>query len=283
MTDKPDLSPPVNLQEQTWVEFELSAALGLSGALAFELTKLKHRVNKERVHKSRVALRRWFSVWTVLSEDGWSKKKFRQGVIKPLRKLLKKLGSVRDIDVNIELARKLGCEKALIKHLARKRRKARKKLEKLIKTTDLQAVTAGIHDYLSKTAKNLHTETVDAAYEHFDRYITRLEERVKRMAQTAKSPEDLHQLRLVIKQWRYLLVECFGLSNNELVISQQYLGDIHDLDSFRQILIKLDEQSPALARLKTRRQELMARFKSESQKLPYGLRPGFRSFKELNS
>lgn len=283
------LIPPVHLSEQSWIEFELSAAFALSTSLADELTKLKHRVSRERVHKSRVALRRWFSVWIVLDEDGWSRKRFRKGVIKPLRKLLKKLGDVRDLDVNIELARKLDCEKPVIKRLARQRRKARKKLEKLIKATDWPSLTAGIHDYLAQTAEDLtlalgtKDKKIDTAYAHFDRYIDRLEKRVKRMVKTAKSPEALHQLRLSIKQWRYLLVECFGLSNNELVMSQQYLGDIHDLDRFRLVLTKISGQNQALVRLKVRRQQLLTRFKPESQRLPYGLRPGFHSFKELDS
>lgn len=277
-----------HLAEGSWVDFELKSAQALASALESELNKLKRRVSKERVHKSRVALRRWFSVWSVLEEDGWDSKKFRKSVIKPLKKLLKKLGSVRDLDVNIDLARKLGCDKALIKKFARQRRKSRRTLETLIKSMDVAEITGGINSYLSNKAERLKSSLEkkgvldNSPYTHFDRYLSRHELRVKRLAKKARSPEALHELRLAIKHWRYLLVECMGLSNGELVMAQQYLGDIHDLDRFRLVLEKIFPRSRPLRKLKSTRQQLLDKFDTCRYRLPYGLRPGLRSFKDAS-
>lgn len=279
-----ELAPLPHLEEISWIDFELEVAQNLSRGLSDELNKLKHHVNKERVHKSRVALRRWFSIWQVLKRDGWESKKFVKKILKPLRKLLRKLGAIRDMDINIDLGKRLGCPRALLKTFLKKRRKARAAVEDIIKKMDLPELLEKMNEYLQKQAHRLtgaitKTSAQDlSAATHFDDYIGNHEKLVEKLVYRANSPKALHELRLAVKQWRYLLTECLSLSNKELVMMQDCLGEIHDLDSFQLTLEKMEASQRILRRLKRSRRRHMQAFFLQRYRLPYGLRPGLRSF-----
>ncbi len=280
------LTPLPHLAEGSWVKFELEIAQHLSNALEQELKKLKHHVNKERVHKSRVALRRWFSIWEVLKKDGWETKKFAKKIIKPLKKLQKKLGKVRDMDINIALAKKFGCNRSLIKTFLKKRRKARAAVESTVKALEFADLLESINEHLFKQGQKLQESLLrkqnldHSPSAHFNSYISNHEKLVEKLVRKAQDPEALHELRLAVKQWRYLLTECLGLSNKELVMTQDCLGEIHDLDSFRLALEKLGPHIRLLHQLKNSRRRLMQEFIIHRHQLPFGLRPGMRSVKK---
>ena len=113
--------------------------------------------------------------------------------------------------------------------------------------------------------------------EHFEPYLFGIEAKVKKLAEKASSPEELHELRLSIKKWRYLLTDCLGLTNREIVMAQTILGEIHDLDRIQPELEKYSTRQKPRNRLKKRRQSLLESFDEIRMRLPYGLRPGIIS------
>lgn len=277
-----EFSAPPHLSEGSWIEFEYASAVALVGAMAAELARLRAKIIPERVHKTRVSLRRWFSVWSILQEDDWEQEEFAEAVLKPLRKMLKRLGALRDFDVNIEIAEKFGCSKKVMKFLKERRKEAKRKLEKFVKKRDVHKLLEKIEPFLSERRKQLGEVTSIASqtpFERFDMHIMEHEKAVAELAGTAKSPEELHQLRLAIKKWRYLLTECLGVTNLDLVASQQLLGEIHDIDRLLELLEPKFRKEAAISKLKDVRLERLERFETYRNHLPYGLRPGVTSWK----
>ncbi len=273
---------PEHLDSESWVDFELRAALALVGAMEAEIKKLKLRQIKERVHKSRVSLRRWFSVWSFLEKDGWEKKKFRKKVLTPLREFLKSLGSLRDCDVNIETAEKLQCDAETLAELKKNRKRLKLQIEKRLQKLNPDKLAMRIESYLESQAERLRSEVdtgeTQSAFAHFDRYLRSHEEQVKKLGLRAPTSANLHKLRLAIKKWRYLLTECMGLTNLTLVRAQTLLGEIHDYDRLEPVLKTLHEHRGALARLRLERAALIQDFQKLKKDLPFGLRPGIISF-----
>lgn len=277
-------SSPAHLEAETWVDFELRAALSLLKAMESELKKLKLRIIKERVHKSRVSLRRWYSVWGFLAEDGWEEKKFKKKVLTPLREFLRELGELRDCDVNIETSEKLFCEAATLEEFKKSRKKLKQSIERRLKQIDPPKLCQQIEEYLLEKAERLRNEMQaspqqeQSAFSHFDRYLHAHEELVKKLVARASTPESLHKLRLSVKKWRYLLTECMGLTNLELVQAQTLLGEIHDYDRLEPSLQIQSDASGALIRLRLERDGLIREFDELKSKLPFGLRPGTISY-----
>lgn len=275
---------PSHLLSESWVEFELKSALHLLSAMEAELKKLKLRLIKERVHKSRVSIRRWFSIWGFLAEEGWEEKKFRKKVLAPLKDFLKELGDLRDCDVNIETAEKIYCDKETMEEIKQIRKKLRNRIDKSLHEIDPEKLIQKIENYLEEKARELHEEIKvsenedHSAFAHFDKFITAHEDQVKKLSLKSSSPESLHKLRLAIKKWRYLLTECMGLTNLELVRAQTLLGEIHDYDRLEAFLQNSEEHSGAVIRLRLEREALVKDFEQLKTQLPYGLRPGIISF-----
>lgn len=276
---------PPHLAQSSWINYEAQAAISVVESLSDELKRLSKKVNAERVHKSRVALRRWFSVWQVMKDDDWQSKKFKKNVAKPLRKLLSMLGDLRDQDVNLELGEKLEVNKELLSRWKSERKRLKTQLCDYVDELDLNELVGEIPKYLRDRADKVEKANKngkvlqESAYVHLDRYVIEHERQVRQMATSATSPEELHALRLSIKRWRYVLTEFFGLTNLELVRAQQLLGQIHDLDRLTPAL-KADKSSQrALVNLERRRMQLLEEFARMRNDLPYGLRPVMYSTK----
>jgi CHAD domain-containing protein len=275
---------PPHLARTGWITHEANCAIAVYQDLRKDLRDLKKKVTANRVHRARVTLRRWFSVWKVLSADRWESKSYAEGVGKRLRKLQKLLGELRDVDVNIEQATKLGVTKPLIDAWTRQRKTLEQKLVKYVEKTDLRDLMDKLGRYLGKRAQKIQArlpraKAEQSAYQHIELYLLQQESIVRERAQLATTPEEFHELRLGIKGWRYVLTEFFGVTNLELVRAQQLLGQMHDLDRLTPLLVHDEEQEEALARLKQRRKELLAQIQEMRTRLPYGLRPQITSTK----
>lgn len=277
-------SSPAHLTSETWVDFELRAALSLLRTMESELKKLKLRLIKERVHKSRVSLRRWYSIWGFLAEDGWEEKKFKKKVLTPLREFLRELGQLRDCDVNMETSEKLDCDVATLEEFQAERKVLKARIEKSLSELDPPKLCSQIENYLLEKAEdlreqmNLSPNADHSAFSHFDVYLAAHEEVVRKLVERASTPESLHKLRLAIKKWRYLLTECMGLTNLELVKAQTLLGEIHDFDRLEPTLEMQNDSSGALLRLRLQRDSLVREFEELKNSLPFGLRPGNISY-----
>jgi CHAD domain-containing protein len=101
-------------------------------------------------------------------------------------------------------------------------------------------------------------------------------------AKSANTDEELHQLRLSVKRWRYILAEIFGLTNLELVLAQQLLGKHHDLTLLKEALEATSNKLKAknIVGLEEAQSRLVLELRSLTEEiiplkdnLPYGLRP----------
>ena len=312
--DKPSLlSPakiPPHLDESLWLDFEEATALACSDALDEELSRLYARTSAKRVHDSRVALRRWSSIWAVLKQDGWESKKLTRQVTGKLRKLLKNLGRLRDWDVNLELGEALGCTQPTLKRWLEQRSRIRKRVKALIKDLKVHELVAQLKRQIQRRYNKIRGRLVppgleslrpgdqqpaaatgpgqiscraggsaapmESAYQHLERYIRRQEELVRKLEATATTAEELHRLRLAVKRWRYLLTEFYGVTNLQLVKAQQILGKLNDLGRLSSLMGPA-EAGAVQARLQEDKQKLLAEFAQFRKKLPYGLRPAIFS------
>jgi CHAD domain-containing protein len=274
---------PPHLAEVNWLSHERAAALSAYKDLRAEVKGLTKKVSASRVHKTRVTLRRWLSIWKVLRRDGWETEQYKQQIGKPLKRLQKLLGELRDHDVNIEIAERLGASQKLLKRWSKDRNKLESKLEKSVRRLDLGKIMQRLGEYLRKRPPKIvdalpGAKVQQSAFDHVEFYLLEQESIVREEADTARTPEELHQLRLGIKRWRYLLTEFFGVTNLELVRAQQILGQMHDLDRLTPLLLEQKNEGDALDSLKKRRKELFAEIEVMRQRLPYGLRPEIATF-----
>ncbi len=280
-----DVVIPRHLSDATWIDFEFEAALKLSRNLSVELNKLNQKVSERRVHKARVALRRWFTIWKVLKEDGWQTKSLRAKIVRPLKDLLSLLGKLRDFDVSISICQELEAPKKLLDDLQKSRNKLRVLISDYIHSSDIDKLSKRLEKQLKKRAKK-YTKSSFAtkkaklsAFKHIDKYVVQQEKTVRKLAKKAMTPKQLHQLRLGIKGWRYLLAEFFGLTTLELVTTQQLLGQIHDLDRVAILLSKSKNSENSLRLLAVKRSDLLKDFEQVRENMPYGLRPAVISMK----
>lgn len=269
---------PPHLSGTPWVKHEETTAKSAFKDVSREIKRLSEKVTEKRVHDTRVALRRWFSIWRVLREDGWQTDKCKKSYIKPLKKLQQTLGALRDMDVNIELGGKLGCTESTLAAWSERRQHLKEKLEKFVKTSDIDGIVADLKEYMRRQARKVgaklpRAKSGQSAFDHLELYLLHQESIVREEADTAQTPEEMHELRLSIKRWRYLLTEYFGLTNLQLVRAQQLLGQLHDLDRLTPLLVHDDEQRLALLNLKERRHKVLNEIAEMRLKLPYGLRP----------
>lgn len=269
------ISVPSHLDQVPWLDFQKERACALTDALSLELEKMARKPTAKRVHDTRVALRRWFSIWSVLKEQDWESKNIRKRVLKKLRHLLKLLGRLRDWDVSLELGQALGCPQALLELWQCERKRHLREVRAEITRLSIPDLLMKLRNYLLKRYSKLrHAEHYlnEKTYTKLDIAVNEQERRVQLLESVAQSGSQLHELRLAIKHWRYLMVEFFGLTNLQLVKAQQILGNLHDYESLEELLA--DKQVPEiLALVKVRKNELLSAFTEIRSSLPYGLRP----------
>lgn len=274
---------PPHLAAMTWVVFERDTAFSVWDSLERELFLLASKFSGKRVHDTRIALRRWDSVWQVLQRDGFESKKFAKKVGKKLQKLLKVLGAARDMDVNIELGSKVGVSKATLGKWKKEQDELNKAAKKYMKALDVDQIVKDFDKCLNSRARKLGRRLFESsygqetAYQHLERYLVEQEKAVFDMERTAKTPEELHQLRLGIKTWRFFLAEFFGLTSIGLYKTQQDLGRFNDLTRIGELIQDLPEEEAALQAIKKQNDQNMKLFAKSRKQLPYGLRPTLQS------
>lgn len=271
---------PPHLAERPWLDFELVRALELCDNLSTELEALCRKPTAKRVHDSRVAMRRWGSVWGVLGEDGWDSRKYKERIERKIKKLRKLLGHLRDWDVNIDLGEAVGVSRTLLDKWQKNRKESRRAVKAGLKHLEAKDLVNDLRTYIALRAHKVRarvgrpSETLPSAYDHLDVFLRAQEKRVRELEMTAQTPEELHGLRLGIKGWRYLLTEFFGLTNLQLVRAQQHLGKLNDYNRLKQLLSGEPDEQAAVERLDTEYQRMLGEFNKIRSDLPYGLRPG---------
>jgi len=225
-----------------------------------------------------VALRRWWSVWFVLRQDGWRDDSYKAMVGRRLKKLDSMLGAVRDWDVNLKTASAADLPQEIIDYLKERRRQSRKRVRSKVRRLKPKKILRNLVAYLSAQARQMRdTSPLPARLrsgEHLEGMLRQEEKAVFKLEADATTPEDLHCLRLAIKRWRYLLVEFFGLTSLELVEAQQCLGRLNDIRRLACLLRQAQLLSSPLERkLLSEERSALRRFQQIRKSLPFGLRP----------
>lgn len=284
--DLPPTVPP-HLKERSWLEYERSVALGTFDDLARSLMRLKKSKSKSQnaklVHDTRVTLRRWEAVWFVLEKHGWNEEKYWRQVGRKLRRLHKLLGNLRDWDVNIETAEFYGLPQPVIQRFKKERDRAGKSVTARLSHINmkklLKRMAAFLHERpLAMALEEKNTEMLArCAYVRLEPVLREQEETTGALDAHAKTIEEMHELRLSIKAWRYVLADYFGLTNLQLVKAQQMLGKLNDLNRLLSLLKKASiAKSITLDKVTAMMHEenrLLKDFQSFRSALPYGLRP----------
>lgn len=289
--EAPETAPP-HLREQAWLELEQKTALAIYEDVENVLKKLaKAKLGKEPapklVHETRVVLRRWESIWTVLERDGWNDKKFWKRTGNPLRKLHKLLGQARDWDVNIELADEYALPDSVRKVFKKERAKASAKVAKRLAKVKVKRLAKDLLKFLLKRPQQIavkhagSSRLFQSAYSHLEPLLAEQEDTARALEAHAHTPSELHELRLVVKAWRYLLADFFGLTNIELVRAQQLLGKLNDLERLSQLVGAIAAQDAgatrAMIKLQEQKLKLLSDFDTLRISLPFGLRPSVSS------
>lgn len=275
------MSIPTHLEQVFWLDFELDCAIGLWKSLKRELTRLVKRSSVNRVHDTRIALRRWNAAWKVLKQDGWESKAYRKKIGKKLRKLRTLLGNLRDWDVNLEIARMLALPNRVTDAWAKQRALAATQVRKELNSLKVQGLLKRLKVVLKKRHRRLQDRLKRSgyrkapAYDHLEPYLQSLESASLGLEKQASTANELHQLRLSIKHWRYFLTEFFGLTNLQLVQAQQLLGKFNDLQRVLCLLEqdKIVKVKNVIAKIKEQQKTYLQEFEKVRKSLPFGLRP----------
>jgi CHAD domain-containing protein len=196
----------------------------------------------EVVHDMRVSLRRLWAAMTSFAHYFEDSKKFIK-LSKHTRKLARKLGAVRDLDVLIEILQKQSqelvynpsalfaidyivshCYTERIQHRAKLFKYLEKLVQRSFETKFLEFFeTIEITNNSSKKERKIFLNSLENFYEHD--------------AKGSAESEALHQLRIAAKKLRYSLEffeVCFQQPLTEQLKSlrqlQELLGDLHDCD-----------------------------------------------------
>ena len=105
-SEAPNSSIPAHLLEPNWLEYEYDTAMGVVDSIQACIKPFRRKTGNKSIHNLRVALRRWFSIWEVLVEDGWQSGSYQDKLGRRLKRFYKLLGRIRDQDVNCKLAEK---------------------------------------------------------------------------------------------------------------------------------------------------------------------------------
>ncbi len=247
---------------------------------ALKLNKRKGKSEK-RVHNMRVAFRRWYSIWNVLSVEGFETKSFKREIGKSLKKAYKFLGAVRDWDVDLATAREFGVSRQIIAKWELTRDRVEKEANAGLERLELVDLIKKLSKFIKKRAKKLRQKRDEQdraplrTSDIIEAHLKEAEAHTHALAEHAATLEELHALRLSIKGWRYILVEFYSCNCEPLVEAQQLLGQINDLERVR---LLLEDEDGALAlssieRIVGKQQELLASLDEIKSALPYGLRP----------
>ncbi|MDP3507890.1 MAG: CHAD domain-containing protein [Candidatus Melainabacteria bacterium] len=284
---------PEHLIGVSWLSQEESRALHVMRDIEKSLGKAHKKLTLNRVHEIRVVLRRWYSIWDILCLDRWQDDQYEKRIGRTFKELNKQLGKLRDIDVNIALAKEYSLPEAVILLWVKKRKRLTKVVGKKIGKLKLHRAVNSLKTYMARKAHELAQHLAfdkdelklsinDSAYHHMVGFLEATERVAHEQAKSAITDEELHQLRLSVKRWRYILAEFFGLTNLELVLAQQLLGKHHDLTLLKEALESTADKlgNKRIIGLEEAKSRLVLELRSLNEEivplrdsLPYGLRP----------
>ncbi|MFA6211692.1 MAG: CHAD domain-containing protein [Candidatus Obscuribacterales bacterium] len=264
-----------------WVTAEANSLLSVTESVRQTLKKLDQKVSGQRVHKARVSIRHLFAVWSVLREDGWETGRFRRQVMKPLKELLKLLGRTRDMDINLELGKTIEVSSELYDQWKNNRTNLQKQVRETLDRLNVRTIRKCLKSFVRKRTQKMAKKVVQSraathgSEHHLNACLDKQEQAVQSLVATLATADDYHKLRLALKQWRYLLEDIFGETQKDLEVAQVTLGELHDCDRIKELLIGTPEVT-ALVNLNEIRRQLLDAVPTSTRALPFGYRPSIK-------
>ena len=257
-----------------WLNAEAKATERVLNGLEKVLRSLAEKTSRSNIHDARIALRHFFALWAVLVQDGWQDSKFEKKIVVQLRRLLDRLGDVRDLDVNLKLGEELGCRRELLRRWKTKRKKQKVKLKDFLNSTDIAQLVEELRTFFRKevrvVAKHIHQS--DLRNESASRHLALVLNDQAKVTQSLSSAADykaLHRLRIAVKNWRYLLEDFGAEPSRQLEKAQQTLGRIHDLGRLRADLQGRKKDIEALTRLSEEMRSLRLELAETMAHMPF--------------
>jgi len=199
----------------------------------------------EFIHRMRVAIRRALTAFRVfgkaISPDARAYQPF-------LKHLIKALGQVRDLDIQIGLAKEAGCADKF--HLLkRQRHHAQMNLVHHFESIEYKNSIADLTNLLARHYAPIEDFIAikDACKNIIKKHVVKFRKFGHTLDETS-DPQDFHRLRILGKRLRYTLEflrPVFGNKTKDLIKKmshlQKDLGQIHDLYIARKQLLKINE------------------------------------------
>lgn len=192
-------------------------------------SKLSTHPSPGKIHKLRTTARKLESIFRALSLDS---EKNERRLVRGLRKIRKRSGKVRDLDVltgdltTLHADGETDCQVLLLEHLGGKRQKQAGKLHKLVgkKRAKLKRQLCKASENLNKAVKNTESHLGSLAAAESLRLSSELEI-PKRLTR-----RNLHGYRLKLKQLRYVLELAPDHPKfvDDLGETKDAIGDWHD-------------------------------------------------------
>lgn len=178
------------------------------------LRRMTFNASDEQIHDLRVGLRRIRTVLQIMKDN--HVKHLTGKNRKILRKIWRRLGDARDLDVAVELAQNYQFP---VEDIEERRKKANSKMiQKLNDPKIMHLVRAFKKLSRDPSLKKINTENT----------IQRLKDE---LIETSKFPDDLHALRITLKKVRYFL-EALNKDVEPFKKYQDILGEVNDLKMF---------------------------------------------------
>ena len=222
------------------------------------LKQCRQNFSTGAVHECRVEARRLLSSLDLLQSVA-PQKRFRKGR-RPVRKCLKLLQPLRDVQVQMNLARQSAMASLpLIQlELARQRRRHRKKVMRGIKALEVDRAK----ELAAKMAQHLDRKESGSGDEAAIRRV--LLKRLTALYRTViglrkdvdpGNVETIHRVRVAFKKFRYtvepvrgILREFSSASMRDIKLLQEALGNLQDTDVYLRWLDRWIHKRPAMAR-----------------------------------
>jgi CHAD domain-containing protein len=249
--------------------------------------KTRRKASEKAVHDLRVNTRRLIEnleLARVLSKQNDINKLKRR-----LKKVLKTMGALRDLQVQLEIVADLPRSRAIVDFTRRLRRLERKEIEDIqdkLKRNQKRRLTNSFKEVRLKVATSQQDANADRARQSIRRILlTRQNEflRAKRQFQRSQpvNEDALHEMRIALKKLRYAmeagqfaLVEPEKERMDVMRAFQKLLGDSRDLEILRAELEQWAEKkgkkiavNPALQRLEENRKALLKKIVESSHEL----------------
>lgn len=214
----------------------------LSARLSETFKVLEHlgqNLSRGEVHRLRVATRRLHAIFEILSLN----KAFKppKGATKSVKFLTNQLGEIRSLDVSLKLWRSRFAIPGIDEQLKKLAKQARSRMAEKIGKKDRHRIEKTIQQILGQ----LHHGGSDlrAAWEKSSGLAEKRAARAYGDYRSHRDIESLHELRIRLKQWRYLLELDSPRPETRAKIArlkslQDDIGSLHDMEVLRDLLKK---------------------------------------------